>query len=167
MRRDNRPDLSVSFCGLKFKNPIIAATGTFAYGIEFEDIVSLDQLGAIRRQGTLARTYGRQSAASPLRDLRRNAERHRPTKCRRARFRRRETSAPAEEEHRSVIANVFGYTRDGLRGDHPHPERRRGHRRLRTQRLLPQHRPRRHDLRPGRRCSPKSSPWPRPSPSVR
>src|SRR5215510_12594916 len=40
-----KPDLSVSFAGITFKNPIIAASGTFAYGVEFEDIVSLEKLG--------------------------------------------------------------------------------------------------------------------------
>jgi dihydroorotate dehydrogenase (NAD+) catalytic subunit len=39
------PDLSISFCGINFKNPIIAASGTFGYGVEFEDIVALDKLG--------------------------------------------------------------------------------------------------------------------------
>ena len=35
-RRSNAPpDLSVSFAGLSFKNPVIAASGTFGYGIEF------------------------------------------------------------------------------------------------------------------------------------
>lgn len=51
MRRGNRPDLSVSFAGLMFRNPIIAASGTFGYGIEFEDIVALDRLGAIVVKG--------------------------------------------------------------------------------------------------------------------
>jgi len=41
------PDLSVSFAGINLKNPIIAASGTFAYGIEFEDIVHLDRLGGL------------------------------------------------------------------------------------------------------------------------
>src|SRR5208282_6478464 len=35
------PDLSVSFAGIELKNPIIAAAGTFGYGIEFEDIMHL------------------------------------------------------------------------------------------------------------------------------
>src|SRR6202030_3455802 len=38
------PDLTVSFAGIELKNPIIAASGTFGYGIEFEDIVHLDRL---------------------------------------------------------------------------------------------------------------------------
>src|SRR6184192_1328272 len=44
-------DFSVSFAGLRFKNPIIAASGTFGYGVEFEDIVSLDRLGGFVVKG--------------------------------------------------------------------------------------------------------------------
>jgi dihydroorotate dehydrogenase (NAD+) catalytic subunit len=44
-------DFSVSFAGLSFKNPIIAASGTFGYGVEFEDIVSLDRLGGFVVKG--------------------------------------------------------------------------------------------------------------------
>jgi dihydroorotate dehydrogenase (NAD+) catalytic subunit len=45
------PDLRVSFAGLTFRNPVIAASGTFAYGIEFEDIVALDCLGGFVVKG--------------------------------------------------------------------------------------------------------------------
>ncbi len=45
------PDLAVSFAGIRFKNPVIAASGTFGYGIEFEDIVSLDRLGGFVVKG--------------------------------------------------------------------------------------------------------------------
>src|SRR5437899_8089418 len=45
------PDLSVEFCGIRFKNPVIAAAGTFGYGIEFEDIVSLEKLGGFCVKG--------------------------------------------------------------------------------------------------------------------
>ncbi|MDP9268765.1 MAG: dihydroorotate dehydrogenase [Acidobacteriota bacterium] len=44
-------DLSVSFCGIPFKNPIIAASGTFGYGVEFEDIVTLAKLGGFVVKG--------------------------------------------------------------------------------------------------------------------
>ncbi len=43
--------MRVSFAGLELVNPVIAASGTFGYGIEFEEIVSLDQLGAIVTKG--------------------------------------------------------------------------------------------------------------------
>jgi dihydroorotate dehydrogenase (NAD+) catalytic subunit len=45
------PDLSVSFAGIQLKNPVIAASGTFGYGIEFEDIVSLQKLGGFVVKG--------------------------------------------------------------------------------------------------------------------
>jgi len=44
-------DLSVSFAGITFKNPVIAASGTFGYGIEFEDIVALEKLGGFVVKG--------------------------------------------------------------------------------------------------------------------
>ncbi len=44
-------DLSVSFAGIRLKNPVIAASGTFGYGIEFEDIVSLPKLGGFVVKG--------------------------------------------------------------------------------------------------------------------
>ena len=47
----NGPDLSVSFAGIHLKNPVIAASGTFGYGVEFEDIVHLDRLGGFVVKG--------------------------------------------------------------------------------------------------------------------
>ena len=44
-------DLSVTFAGIQLKNPIIAASGTFGYGIEFEDVVHLDKLGGFIVKG--------------------------------------------------------------------------------------------------------------------
>lgn len=41
------PDLTVELLGLRLKNPILAASGTFAYGVEFADLVDLNQLGGI------------------------------------------------------------------------------------------------------------------------
>ena len=45
------PDLQVSLAGIKLKNPIIAASGTFGYGLEFEDVVHLDRLGGFVVKG--------------------------------------------------------------------------------------------------------------------
>jgi dihydroorotate dehydrogenase (NAD+) catalytic subunit len=44
-------DLSVRFAGIDLKNPVIAASGTFGYGIEFEDIVPLEKLGGFVVKG--------------------------------------------------------------------------------------------------------------------
>lgn len=46
-----KPDLRVLFCGIELRNPVIAASGTFGYGVEFEDIVSLDKIGAFITKG--------------------------------------------------------------------------------------------------------------------
>jgi dihydroorotate dehydrogenase (NAD+) catalytic subunit len=48
------PDLSVSFAGIRLKNPVIAASGTFGYGIEFEDVVHLNKLGGFVVKGLSA-----------------------------------------------------------------------------------------------------------------
>ncbi len=46
-----KPDLRVRFCGIELRNPIIAASGTFGYGMEFEDILALDKIGAFVTKG--------------------------------------------------------------------------------------------------------------------
>jgi dihydroorotate dehydrogenase (NAD+) catalytic subunit len=49
--RHSAPDLSVSFAGIQLKNPVIAASGTFGYGAEFEDVVHLSKLGGFVVKG--------------------------------------------------------------------------------------------------------------------
>jgi dihydroorotate dehydrogenase (NAD+) catalytic subunit len=44
-------DLRVSIGTVQFKNPIIAASGTFAYGIEFAHLVDLNHLGGLVVKG--------------------------------------------------------------------------------------------------------------------
>jgi dihydroorotate dehydrogenase (NAD+) catalytic subunit len=43
--------MRVRLCGLELRNPIIAASGTFGYGIEFEEILSLDKIGGFVTKG--------------------------------------------------------------------------------------------------------------------
>jgi dihydroorotate dehydrogenase (NAD+) catalytic subunit len=43
--------MRVQFAGIELRNPVLAASGTFAYGIEFEDIVSLDGIGGLVTKG--------------------------------------------------------------------------------------------------------------------
>jgi dihydroorotate dehydrogenase (NAD+) catalytic subunit len=45
------PDLSVDIGGLKLKNPVMTASGTFGYAREFETLVDLNRLGAIIVKG--------------------------------------------------------------------------------------------------------------------
>ena len=54
---DRRPepaataDLSVQFGALRLKNPLVAASGCFGYGVEYADIVDLSQLGGVAVKG--------------------------------------------------------------------------------------------------------------------
>ena len=44
-------DLSVNIGALRFRNPIIAASGTFGYGVEFSHLVDLNKLGGFVTKG--------------------------------------------------------------------------------------------------------------------
>ncbi len=46
-----KPDMKVRLAGIEFVNPVIAASGTFGYGIEFEEIVSLEKVGGFVTKG--------------------------------------------------------------------------------------------------------------------
>lgn len=48
---DFTPDLSVCIGGLILKNPVIAASGTFGYGREYEGLVDVSALGGICTKG--------------------------------------------------------------------------------------------------------------------
>jgi dihydroorotate dehydrogenase (NAD+) catalytic subunit len=43
--------MDVTIAGIQFQNPVIAASGTFAYGVEFEHILDLDALGGFVVKG--------------------------------------------------------------------------------------------------------------------
>ena len=44
-------DLRVNVCGVPFKNPVIAASGTFGFGKEFNEIYDISVLGGISTKG--------------------------------------------------------------------------------------------------------------------
>jgi len=46
-----KPDMRVTVAGVELCSPVIAASGTFGYGVEFEDIVSLNRIGALVVKG--------------------------------------------------------------------------------------------------------------------
>jgi dihydroorotate dehydrogenase (NAD+) catalytic subunit len=43
--------MRVQFAGIQLENPVLAASGTFAYGIEFADIVGLEKIGGFVTKG--------------------------------------------------------------------------------------------------------------------
>lgn len=47
--------LQVEIAGIKMKTPVIAASGTFGFGLEYTDFVDLNKIGAISVKGTTLR----------------------------------------------------------------------------------------------------------------
>jgi dihydroorotate dehydrogenase (NAD+) catalytic subunit len=105
------PDLRVRIGDIELKNPIIAASGTFGYGIEFEDIVHLDRLGGLVVKGLsvepmtgnppprLYETAAGMLNAIGLQNIGAQA------------FLKEKLPALREKKNVVVFANVFGYTR--------------------------------------------------------
>jgi dihydroorotate dehydrogenase (NAD+) catalytic subunit len=105
-------DLSVTFAGIQLKNPIIAASGTFGYGVEFEDVVHLDKLGGFVVKGLsrepmignppprLWETAAGMLNAIGLQNIGASAF--------------LEEKLPKLQQMKNIVvfANVFGYTRD-------------------------------------------------------
>lgn len=46
-----KPDLSVEIAGLRLRNPVMTASGTFGYGEEFSQYVNLESIGAFVTKG--------------------------------------------------------------------------------------------------------------------
>lgn len=44
-------NLSVEICGIRFKNPVVAASGTYGFGREFAEYIDLNELGGISVKG--------------------------------------------------------------------------------------------------------------------
>src|SRR5947207_11041452 len=106
------PDLRVSIAGFELKNPVIAASGTFAYGLEFEDVVHLDRLGGfvvkgLSREPIIGNPPPRlyETAAGMLNSIGLQNVGARAFV---------DEKLPKLREMRNivVIANVFGYTRE-------------------------------------------------------
>src|SRR6476659_10714010 len=105
-------DLRVSVAGIEFKNPIIAASGTFGYGVEFEDVVHLERLGGFVVKGLskeprignppprLYETAAGMLNAIGLQNIGARA------------FIEEKLPPLREVKSAVVIANVFGYTRE-------------------------------------------------------
>ena len=45
------PDMRVTVCGVELASPVIAASGTFGYGVEFEEIIDFRRIGGFVTKG--------------------------------------------------------------------------------------------------------------------
>ncbi|OHB32367.1 MAG: dihydroorotate dehydrogenase B catalytic subunit [Desulfuromonadaceae bacterium GWC2_58_13] len=50
-KNDRRPNLAVEIAGIRMKNPVMPASGTFGYGEEYAPYLDLEQIGAIVTKG--------------------------------------------------------------------------------------------------------------------
>jgi len=50
-KKSSEPSMEVSIAGVRFKNPVLTASGTFAYGIEFAHLMDLNSIGGIVVKG--------------------------------------------------------------------------------------------------------------------
>jgi dihydroorotate dehydrogenase (NAD+) catalytic subunit len=108
---NNDPRLAVDIVGIHFNNPVIGASGTFGYGLEFAELIDLNRLGGFATKGLSARplpgnppprtveTHGGMLNAIGLQNIGARAfvEEKLPL------LRRYDTR---------IIANVFGYSED-------------------------------------------------------
>src|SRR6266545_3346980 len=106
------PDLTVNLAGIELKNPVIAASGTFGYGVEFEDVVHLDRLGGfvvkgLSREPIIGNPPPRlyETAAGMLNSIGLQNIGARA-------FVEEKLPALRKIKNAVVIANVFGYTRE-------------------------------------------------------
>ena len=54
---DSRDVLRVKILGIDFRNPVLTASGTFGYGIEFASLVDLNSIGGIIVKGLSRHQY--------------------------------------------------------------------------------------------------------------
>ena len=47
----SKQEMRVTLAGVELRSPVIAASGTFGYGLEFEEIISLERIGAFVTKG--------------------------------------------------------------------------------------------------------------------
>jgi dihydroorotate dehydrogenase (NAD+) catalytic subunit len=103
------PNLAVEICGVRFKNPVLGASGTFGYGLEFAELIDLNKLGGFCTKGLSARplpgnppariveTHGGMLNAIGLQNIG-------------ARAFVEEKLPQLRQYETQVIANVFGYS---------------------------------------------------------
>src|SRR5262245_7980635 len=103
--------LEVEIAGVRFRNPVVGASGTFGYGLEFAELIDLNRLGGFSTKGLSARplpgnpppriveTHGGMLNAIGLQNVGARAfvDEKLPLICR---------------YNTRIIANVFGYSDD-------------------------------------------------------
>ena len=103
--------MNVSFAGLHLRTPVLAASGTFGYGIEFEDVVALDKIGGFVTKG-LSREPMAGNPAPRLYETAAGMLNAIGLQNIGARAFVQEKLPELRKLNTVVIANIFGYTRE-------------------------------------------------------
>src|SRR5579885_2793306 len=94
-----RVDLSVRVGALRLANPVIAASGTFGYGLEFTDLLDLNRLGGFVTKGISKDPIEGAPPPQTLRNPFGNAQRCGPAKRGSGGIRPGQTSTVAKIQH--------------------------------------------------------------------
>lgn len=81
----SKVNMAVDLGGIKMKNPINTASGTYGFGWQFEGFYDVSRLGAITTKGCAAEPLARQSRAAHGRGHERHDELRGPSEPRRSR----------------------------------------------------------------------------------
>ena len=101
--------MRVTVAGVEFSSPVIAASGTFGYGIEFEEIVSLDRIGGFVTKG-LSREPMAGNAAPRIIETAAGMMNAIGLQNMGVRALSRRSCRSCEDRGTVIIANVFGFT---------------------------------------------------------
>ncbi len=99
----------MTVCGIEFRNPVLTASGTFGYGIEFEKLVDLNALGGIVVKG-LSREPIRGNPAPRLWEARAGMINSVGLQNVGVRAFVAEKLPPLRRYRTPIVANIFGYT---------------------------------------------------------
>ena len=134
--------LATSLCGIPLRNPVLAASGTFGYGVEFESLVDLESLGGIVVKG-LSREPMEGNPPPRLWETRAGMINSVGLQNIGVCAFVKEKLPRLAQFRTPVFANIFGYADRGLRGSGARAGIGRRAGRIRAERLLPQHEARR------------------------
>ena len=103
--------MKVRLAGMELVNPVIAASGTFGYGIEFEEIVSLEAIGGFVTKGISLEPMAGHAAPRIVQTAAGMLNAIGLQNIGAAAFLAEKLPALRDKKNVVVFANVFGYTR--------------------------------------------------------
>ena len=101
-RAEVSAQLEVSLCGIELRNPVLAASGTFAYGVEFEKLVDLNHARRLGGKGLSREPMEGNPPPRHMGSARRHDQLHRPAEYRRASVCARQAAGAGKDGNRGI-----------------------------------------------------------------